>query len=206
MINFTNLEDIRIRFLRKVARVKINDSIIVENRINGDLTQKFAESIRGQIFIQTCLQFFNVENHFKMFRPSENINKHIASITDKFVADMVGVHIRRTDQVKSIEYSKTENFIELMHREVKENPQVCFYLATDDMKEEEIIRKEFPDRIISNEKRTLARDSEEGMFDAVVDLYCLAKCNRLIGSYWSSFTDIAAALYGIDAKIAGIDN
>ena len=118
---------------------------------------------------------------------------------------MVSVHIRRTDQVTSIAYSKTENFIQLMNREIDADPNVKFFLATDDKEEEALLRKTFPGRIVSNENRTLRRDSLDGMYDALLDLYCLSSCKKIIGSYYSSFTDTAAALGNIPKLIAGID-
>jgi hypothetical protein len=127
-------------------------------------------------------------------------------VTKHFTEDMVSVHIRRTDQVVSIAHSKTENFIELMNREIEANPEVKFFLATDDKEEEALLRKTFPGRIVSNENRTLRRDSLDGMYDALLDLYCLAACKKIIGSYFSSFTDTAASLGGIPKLIAGIDN
>ena len=69
---------------------------------------------------------------------------------------------------------------------------------------EEILQKEFPGRIFSNSNRMLQRDSQEGMNDAVIDLYCLSYCKKIIGSYWSSFSETAAALYGAELLIAGI--
>jgi hypothetical protein len=44
------------------------------------------------------------------------------------------------------------------------------------------------------------------MYDALLDLFCLAACKKIIGSYCSSFTDTAASLGGIEKLIAGIDN
>ena len=90
--------------------------------------------------------------------------------------------------------------------QIAENPDVKFFLATDDKDEETLLRKTFPGRIVSNENRTLRRDSLDGMYDALLDLYCLAACKKIIGSYYSSFTDTAAALGNIPKLIAGIDN
>ena len=93
-----------------------------------------------------------------------------------------------------------------MNREIDANPNVKFFLATDDKEEEALLRKTFPGKIVSNENRTLRRDSLEGMYDALLDLYCLASCKKIIGSYFSSFTDIAADIGGIEKLVAGIDN
>jgi hypothetical protein len=39
------------------------------------------------------------------------------------------------------------------------------------------------------------------MIEAVVVLFCLSRCHKLLGSYWSSFSDMAADLGSIKAQI-----
>ena len=50
--------------------------------------------------------------------------------------------------------------------------------------------------------RTLAQEAFS-IDEAVVDLFCLAHTRRVIGSYWSSFSDMAAEISGIPLEIAG---
>jgi len=90
-----------------------------------------------------------------------------------------------------------------MQKELSMNPSTMFYLATDDLSEEANLRRVFPDRIISNETRDLSRDSVNGVKDALLDLMCLSKTDKIIGSYFSSFTDIAADINGIPKIVAG---
>ena len=90
-----------------------------------------------------------------------------------------------------------------MNEALKEDPQTMFYLATDDLSEEEYLRNQFPDKIISNRERNLSRDSISGIQDAMLDLYCLAATTKIIGSFFSSFTDIAADMHQIPKIIAG---
>ena len=71
------------------------------------------------------------------------------------------------------------------------------------MEEEKRLREVFPDRILSNQNRCLRRDSREGIQDALLDLYSLASTRKIIGSYFSSFTDIAADMHKIPLVIAG---
>ena len=126
-------------------------------------------------------------------------------MTASFGNRCVGVHIRRTDNAVSMGKSTTKQFIALMQKELDAHADTKFFLATDDMKEEALLRETFPGKIISNESRTLERDSVTGMHDALLDLYCLSATQKLIGSYWSSFTDIAADMGGIEKLIAGED-
>ncbi len=205
VINFTSLKDLRKLWYQLTARTRISNEDIEAHTTDGVLDQDFFDSIKLPAYIFTWEHFFHADEYFKLFKPTADLQKRIDEVTKNFTADMVSVHIRRTDQVNSIAYSKTENFIHLMNQEIEKNSNVRFFLATDDKDEEALLRKTFPGRIVSNENRTLRRDSLDGMYDALVDLYCLAACKKLIGSYCSSFTDTAASLGGIPKKIAGID-
>ena len=206
VINFTSLKDLRKLWYQLTARTKINNADIENNKTDGVLNQDFYESMKLPAYIFTWEHFYQADEYFKLFKPTAELQRRIDEVTKHFTKDMVSVHIRRTDQVTSIAYSKTENFIDLMNREISANPDVKFFLATDDKDEESLLRKTFPGRIVSNENRTLRRDSLDGMYDALLDLYCLAACKKIIGSYYSSFTDTAAALGNIPKLIAGIDN
>ena len=206
VINFTSLKDLRKLWYQLTARTRVSNADIENNTTNGTLNQDFFDSIKLPAYIFTWEHFYDADENFKLFKPTGELQRRIDEVTKHFTEDMVSVHIRRTDQVVSIAHSKTENFIELMNREIEANPEVKFFLATDDKEEESLLRKTFPGRIVSNENRTLRRDSLDGMYDALLDLYCLAACKKIIGSYFSSFTDTAASLGGIPKLIAGIDN
>ena len=206
VINFTSLKDLRKIWYQLTARTRINNADIENNTTNGTLNQDFFDSIKLPAYLFTWEHFYPADEYFKLFKPTAELQRRIDEVTKHFTEDMVSVHIRRTDQINSIAYSKTENFIDLMNREIEANPSVKFFLATDDKEEEALLRKTFPERIVSNENRTLRRDSLDGMYDALLDLYCLSKCKKIIGSYYSSFTDTAAALGNIPKLIAGIDN
>ena len=206
VINFTSLKDLRKIWYQLTARTRISNADIENHKTNGTLDQDFFDSIKLPAYIFTWEHFYPTNEYYGLFKPTAELQKRIDEMTAQFSEDMVSVHIRRTDQLVSIEHSKTENFIELMNREIDANPNVKFFLATDDKEEEALLRKTFPGKIVSNENRTLRRDSLEGMYDALLDLYCFASCKKIIGSYFSSFTDIAADIGGIEKLIAGIDN
>ena len=52
------------------------------------------------------------------------------------------------------------------------------------------------------DNRNFIHNDPRGIQDAVIDLYSLANCRKLIGSYWSSFSEVAAQLRGIELVIA----
>lgn len=99
----------------------------------------------------------------------------------------IGVHIRRGDNKKSIEGSPVENFVTRM----REQKNAFYVVATDDQKVRDQLTLDFGDRCVFPAV-TLSRKTEEGMVNGVADFFALAKCTEIWGSYWSSFSDIAA--------------
>jgi hypothetical protein len=153
-----------------------------------------------RVYISTVHTFYHSDRHFADFVPIERL-QHIISEYTKNFDNVIGVHIRRTDNQKSLTYSPTTEFVELMAAEINKDSHTRFFVATDSLLEEEHLRKTFPDRIISYQKKSLDRNDPEAIQDALIDLYCLSKCRKLIGSYYSSFTDTAHQINGIDYVI-----
>jgi hypothetical protein len=154
-----------------------------------------------RIFLLASRRFYSSTHPFQEFRPVESIQKVIDSYTKNF-NHTIGVHIRRSDNVKAIEHSPIEKFISLMEKEVSNNQNVTFFLATDSTNEESLLKARFPGRIIAHSKESLSRTNPQAIHDALVDLFCLSKCNKLIGSFHSSFTDTAWQINNIERVIA----
>ena len=172
------------------------------NRTEGLLNESFRQSLGKRLYIATEEHFYPGSD-YHLFEPTDAIQERILALTNSFGAYPVGVHIRRTDNAPAIGTSSTDAFVESIQAELLLNPDTVFYVATDDKKEEENLRNLFPGKIISNQNRNLSRDSVEGIQDAMLDLYSLAATHKIIGSFFSSFTDIAADMNGIPKVIAG---
>lgn len=180
----------------------IGNDEIRGNREDGALDEAYANSLKKHTYIATEEHFYPCHD-YSAFVPAKEVMERIDAKKQELGEHAVGVHIRRTDNKPAIGKSSTDCFIESMQKEVDANPDTMFYLATDDMSEEARLREVFPDKIISNENRDLSRDSIAGIQDAMLDLYCLAATKKIIGSFFSSFTDIAADMHQIPKIIAG---
>lgn len=201
--NIHSVADPRKIFYQKTARNYLTNDDILENRLpDGTLSPSFAHSLKGNTYIFTWESFYPAED-YHLFLPTTPLQTRIDQITSTFGPSCIGVHIRRTDNQPSIGKSSTNAFLSAMQEELTQNPHTMFYLATDDPTEESLLRTTFPGRILSNQNRCLRRDTKEGIQDALLDLYCLASTQKIIGSYFSSFTDIAADLHKIPKIIAG---
>jgi hypothetical protein len=167
--------------------------ILIQSEIEPKVNDTdFFESLDPdqRIYIRTYDAFYPSRD-FQSFVPVPRLSERIKKITSTFDDSTIGVHIRRTDHQWSTEHSPTAKYIRYMEDEIRADPAVRFFLATDSPEEEEAMRSRFGDRIIVTQK-TLSRENVEGMQDALVDMYCLAATRRIYTSWISSFSHIAS--------------
>lgn len=137
--------------------------------------------------------------------------KVITSIVDKFVSEngvknLVGVHIRRDDFVmkgndEKTDVSSDDKFIDKMYEVLIEDMTTKFLLCTDSQETQDKFKEEFGDRIIiypkKNRDRTTTLNTQQGL----VDLLLLSKTKHIIGTYHSTFNEVAWWLGDCKAKV-----
>jgi len=149
------------------------------------------------VYIRTVKRFYYGDKLFNNFRPVAMLRDTINTLTCNFSDNTIGVHIRRKDNIKAIQHSPLKIFIDQMNHEIGVKPQTMFFVATDSAKDEASLKKIFGDRILTYPK-VLERDSEKGIQDALIDLYCLSNTKKILGSYYSSFSEVAAQINDIE--------
>jgi hypothetical protein len=154
-------------------------------------------------YIRTNARFFPTEPLFAAFVPVAPLAAEIERVASAFISPTLGVHIRRTDNAESIRRSPTSRFLERMGQELERNRDTRFFLATDAFEVEAEILAAFPGRVLTR-PRVYDRASTAGVRDAVVDLYCLARTHRILGSFYSSFSDTAAEIGGVPLEIIDV--
>lgn len=172
---------------------------IEELRAQGvDLATAVAQAKRCGI--ETYGRFYGSPPYYEDLKPRQDLLSAAEETVARMAAGsgagrVVGVHIRRGDNGASIQVSPLELFLERMWREVDQDPEARFFLATDDPDTERTVMGEFPGRVTVRSK-DFARDRAKGVKDALVDLLVLSKCSLVLGSYWSSFSQTAAEMGG----------
>lgn len=151
------------------------------------------------IYLLSWSRFMNTPDLARNFIPTEPLLKTINSYA--IDGNTIGVHIRRADHWESILHSPSEIFIEKLHQEVKENDRVTFFVASDSIEEKRNLRDIFPDRVITRQLESVDRNKPAAIQDALIDLYCLSNCRKIIGSFDSSFTDVAHQLKRIPYEV-----
>lgn len=163
-----------------------------------------AEPLRSfsDIYIASCRRFaVPTGDLMSIFSPCPALEQRIDGLpVDRSV---VGVHIRRTDLVDGIRDSPTAAFIRHMQDELNRNSAVSFFLCTDSPEVEEQLRHHFGTRIQSSPKRALLRERPQAIEDAVVDLFALSRCGRILGTRHSSFSSTAAQIDGSELILVG---
>jgi hypothetical protein len=109
----------------------------------------------------------------------------------------VGVHIRRGDHTKAKKFSPTASFISAMNGE---SPDTVFIVATDSNTDKKIITDKYNQRVWFP-ATSLSRMTQKGMNDAVTDFIALSRCKKILGSYNSSFSELAAMYGDVPLKV-----
>lgn len=147
-------------------------------------------------------------------------------ITNYDVKDKIGVHIRMgggqgytfnrwdseefwDEHAKERMYfwrekSHNKNFINEMKRMLKSHPELEFFVAADLKFIYDEVLEVFPGKIIKLDRPFYDRSKEQQKF-GLADIILLSQTRLLLGSRWSTFSEIANRLGGNEVRWSGID-
>jgi len=148
----------------------------------------------------------SIISYLKKIKPHKIIRESVNNFQKKQnLNEMVGIHVRRGDfadrKVSPGMVSSDEKFIERMRELIKENSETTFFLSTDSKEIEKKFRKEFGARIVKYPKTNFIRTDVKATQEGLIDLILLSKTKHIIGTYRSTFTEVAWWLGGCKAKI-----
>jgi hypothetical protein len=122
--------------------------------------------------------------HFRLLKPTKSVMERISSV--QLPQDCVAVHIRLNKQWidhNRGSYKDVDDFVVEMKKEL---PGTNFFLSSCDDTVASIIHSQFPNRIIE-----LPNKNNLSNIDAVAEMYLLSKPRKIIGSFGSTFTELA---------------
>jgi hypothetical protein len=184
------------KYVREICKIQ---SIENFNKRDGDIF-RFIDNKRN-LYLSSC---HSMSLHYplkNLFIPAHNIQREIGMITDKFNDQTYGIHIRRTDNMNSINNSPLSSFYNVIDELLERNCTTKFYVASDSLKVKEDILSRYSNQSIIFHNASLTRNSIKGIQDAVIDLWCLSKTNKIFGSFYSSYSELASELENIPLKI-----
>ena len=176
----------------KVLKSSWGGCIIKDIDIRSNRSPEWLEKINSKklLVFYTCQQFVE-KIDLSTFCPTDAVQSMLCNKIDN---NTLGIHIRRGDNLVSIKESPLQLFITEMDRAIRNNSNTTFYLATDSEKEQVELEERYRGRILVYKKRSLDRNSSTAIIDAMVDLYNLSQCEKIFGSFYSSFSQIAALI------------
>lgn len=178
--------------------IKDTEGIILERNEVYDAFK--SAKVYNTIYLKTCGQFGRDNSLFSVFKPAPELKRVIDSRSERFSDFTYGLHIRRTDHVDAIKSSPLESFVRIIEEKLGINADSKFYLSSDDPATVTSLKEQFPSAIISYNK-DFSRDTPQGIKDAVIDMFCLARTKKIFGSFKSSFSETAAKLGNIELEM-----
>lgn len=142
-------------------------------------------------WIESCYRMHEHDLCYSEFTPIDKLMREILVMTGKF-EKTVGLHIRRSDHGAAKAFSTTDKFRTIIGDTLKLNPSATIFISTDEKDILADLRSEFGDRIFANDFNSYNRADQQAIESAVIDLYCLAGTEKIFGSYFSSFSQVAA--------------
>ena len=154
------------------------------------------------VFIRTDRRFYYNPQPYAQFKPVPIVEEYVKEALGKLpLGNCIGMHIRRTDNIWSIEQRPTYLFHNKVVKIFETNPELLIYLATDSPEIEEEFKQKYGDKIVMYEKPSLSRKSITGLHHALVEILLLSHTREIYGCYGSSFSTTAAEIGGIPIHI-----
>ena len=147
-------------------------------------------------------ELFHGAPRFDFCQPRQHLQERVNKIVGQFAQRTVGVHIRAMDFIgeRIQERSPLELFIRKMTDEVERDDKVKFFLATDSDDVRVNLMERFPNHVVTQENAS-ERTRAVGMENAVVDMFTLARTNKILAPYLSTFSRSAAMIGDTEIEV-----
>ena len=191
-------------FLRKILKeekgIFIDENEAVKEKINSIFSEQLDEGV--ELYIRSYSDFYgNIS--YKEFTFRNDLMEKAKELLSGTFFNYIGIHIRQGDNLESIQYSPIKLFEEKMDNLLIENPQILFF-STEDKQVLQYFSNRYKEKCIYYYDKEWNRYTKKGQVDALVEMLCLSMTKKIYGSYYSSFSDIAANIGGIEKEIIRI--
>jgi len=145
----------------------------------------------------------------KEWSPVPSIRNEVERLSASFGPHTVGVHIRRgdawdypsTSPASRVRLSTDAAFMARMDAELEAEPHTNFFLATDSAATEKRFREHYGEAVMVNrDKRfvpSVPEQPKDNQRDAVIDMFALARTQKILANNYSTFSPMAAKIGGI---------
>jgi hypothetical protein len=137
--------------------------------------------------------------------PVEEVQRRVAALAASFEDTTLGVHVRWDGQ--HFKYTTAEMFFPEIDAILEREPATRIFLASDSPAAIERFRERYRGAVLTldgpGRPGPRRRDDVAALRDALADLLLLLRTRRLLGTFYSSFTELAGVLGAIPFKTVG---
>ncbi|WP_071515123.1 tetratricopeptide repeat protein [Geitlerinema sp. PCC 9228] len=157
-------------------------------------------------YLQDEVSRFAYDQKCSEFIRSLKLQPNLQNAVDNFIQNnwqhpIIGLHVRRTDNYKSVLISNDDRFIKTIERYRQQGVEK-FFLATDNGETQAKFKEQFGNRILTySQEFNPSQLRQTSQQTAAIDLHLLAKTQKIVGSYDSSFSQYAATLGNIPLEL-----
>jgi len=141
---------------------------------------------------------------FKELKLIKELDKIVNNFSKNFNDKTISLHIRSWNRPNEKGRSCLYNLNKFEDEINKYDKSYKFFLATDSLKTQKILKKKYKNRILIYPRKTdlnNSRSNPKGLQEDLIELYLLSKNKMMIGSHYSTFTEVAWWLGGCPENI-----
>lgn len=155
-----------------------------------DAENRFLKSLQPSLQVQDLIAPFDLSNHI-----AAHIRMEGGAGLDDHAYEQVSNWTEKDHELLHYwrEKSNFKHFITRIDQIFAEQPDTKLFLATDMQQTYDIFEGYYGDRVTFLQREVYDRSREQIIY-ALADAILLSKCKRLMGSTWSSFSEMAMRL------------
>lgn len=185
-------------------------------------TEKHIYVKSAYILSSKLVQESKISDFLRTLVPSEPVRKILDTFPD--MSNCIGVHVRNRSpkneiQLKKNEYptdgwndlikyrmaSTADVFIGEMEDIIAKDPDACFFVSSDNQDSKTSIQRAFETSHVWVLEGSCDDRTVNCLHEALAELYILGSTKRILGSFWSSYSEVAGLLVGKRPLYAGKD-
>ncbi len=180
----------------------------------GDVKEGFAKTFPTKDGKSIDLEYERISKklvneylkYIDKLKPGEKTNNEIKLFESKTsFKNVIGLHIRRTEFLLNADgrgwVSSDEKFFQRMEEILKKKPSARFFLATDSEQTQDNFIREWGSKVIVFPKKDWDKSSRRSAEEALIDLLLLSRTSHILGTYLSTFTEMAWWIGKCKAKV-----
>lgn len=187
-----------------VHDLHLNCNKIKQNEdLQSSLMEQLSESPDSEIWMALNRAFYITPMMFENLSPSVEVLNMLRSFISGWPSKIIGVHIHRGSQNYSWRQNPTDPFIRKMQSLIESDPDIHFFLATDNYDDRDRIATIFGQRVFTPKTQQDAY-TVSGAIQTYAEILALSQTEYIIGAKDNPYCLAASIIGNIDLEQVSI--